>query len=1120
MDDIDSSLFLKTLSSNDVDDNFQGLLTLLELFDSEDSTLNKLPFSQIYNSLVLILCKQQNEDILNNTTLCIVKSDRFIQANANSQIVQNPTQILQSIFNHLANPSFKKITKIHILNALFHIILHCQNQSTIFDFSKFPLLDTVKQYFDNFDKQIEISFIRMLNSLWSFYGQFKHLYEYRDSLFNSIKCLDFLFYLKSKKGLSIITTQLINQLIINIMFAYNLFTENENCLLLLIEQSQSAEKAEITNFIQLLNTYLSSFEKVKKNIISGQQKLDLSELIKPSQTAQFIEIILTFSFSFIPKPPLPFIDELFDNQLFQWDTSQPINESYVAKQSAQMIKSILKVYHNNRKCKLILLKSLAVYGFYCQIDPSETILYNLAFDAKEQEYSFYIALIISNLEENKRKIIFRTGIFNTLQIHQFESETVNDYYADFLDNKLQYEEVVLPDEVLSPESLNDIVSSIQKGELLFFDFLSDSNDLFNICWDLLPTSNKEDLIVFVDFIFNKGLSLLNLPESPKDPFPTTDYSELLYKSIPLLLHGKSKVNVELYAPILYTEVLINKDRQSEIETEFLSNQEIAKIFQDFDQVFTRVYSMAVIAQELNVKGFTHYVYEVDGQIIDPFLFFVKSILDISDDTENFFRTRKLNVYPIISLRPESNYLHKTKERMNKNDPIEGINQFEQNLFELLNEIYLQDPSINLINDNFVKRIIHQLSSPILTIGVLTPCTKLMIKYPFLFSFEDRFFFFKVLTSELAIVANLYSLRFKKEHLDNKPTHIWHMKVSRDNLFDEGNRILKRFGKYKIFLEFSFDGETGVGTGPNREFFSLMSKEFCLKKRGMWRTNSATNDSFAFTDKGLFPVCTANDEDFYNLGIFVAKAIQMDIMIDIPFNPSFFDLIFGRKVELEDIDTQYSISLSDPSNLYGLYFIYPVNEKNQEIEMIENGQNIEVNESNANEYIKLFKEYTFGKMIKSKIDAFVNGFSQILDIETLNFFTSNEINRIICGDGFNLTKKILQDNVRIGYGFGPNSEQINFLFDIILEMDHNERNLFFQFITGSSRLPVGGLAAIHPPLTIARRVTDNPLITDDDPLPTVLTCTHYFKLPAYSTKAIMKEKLMKAVMEGRENFTQT
>ena len=64
--------------------------------------------------------------------------------------------------------------------------------------------------------------------------------------------------------------------------------------------------------------------------------------------------------------------------------------------------------------------------------------------------------------------------------------------------------------------------------------------------------------------------------------------------------------------------------------------------------------------------------------------------------------------------------------------------------------------------------------------------------------------------------------------------------------------------------------------------------------------------------------------------------------------------------------------------------------------------------------------------------------------------------------------------------------------------------------------MGGLIALHPPLTIVRKqMPDN--TSPDKELPSVMTCANYLKLPQYSSKSIMSERLVYAIEQGQGSF---
>ena len=67
--------------------------------------------------------------------------------------------------------------------------------------------------------------------------------------------------------------------------------------------------------------------------------------------------------------------------------------------------------------------------------------------------------------------------------------------------------------------------------------------------------------------------------------------------------------------------------------------------------------------------------------------------------------------------------------------------------------------------------------------------------------------------------------------------------------------------------------------------------------------------------------------------------------------------------------------------------------------------------------------------------------------------------------------------------------------------------FIQFVTGCGSLPPGGLANLHPRLTVVRKEASTLYV-----YPSVNTCVHYLKLPEYPSEEVLKERLLDATGE--------
>jgi E3 ubiquitin-protein ligase TRIP12 len=107
---------------------------------------------------------------------------------------------------------------------------------------------------------------------------------------------------------------------------------------------------------------------------------------------------------------------------------------------------------------------------------------------------------------------------------------------------------------------------------------------------------------------------------------------------------------------------------------------------------------------------------------------------------------------------------------------------------------------------------------------------------------------------------------------------------------------------------------------------------------------------------------------------------------------------------------------------------------------------------------------------------------------------------------------LRENV-IPFGYAPESVELHILFKVLAEMDVKLQGLFLRFVTGSNRLSIGGLAKLHPKLTVAQVKASN-----HDTLPSATVCQHYFKLPQYASKEVMRVKVIRAITDGQDAFT--
>lgn len=229
--------------------------------------------------------------------------------------------------------------------------------------------------------------------------------------------------------------------------------------------------------------------------------------------------------------------------------------------------------------------------------------------------------------------------------------------------------------------------------------------------------------------------------------------------------------------------------------------------------------------------------------------------------------------------------------------------------------------------------------------------------------------------------------------------------------------------------------------------------------------------------------------------------------------------------LKDVDPQLASSLSTVLDLARkgereaveglcLTFVLPGND---EVELLQDGANISVSEENAEEFVRRVAFHALFGGVHRQAEALLRGLGEVLNVTSLLAFESDELELLVCGPSFEeWTVDFLVQATRCDHGYSHESPSVMYFLRILAELNQADQQRFVLFTTGSPSLPLGGLRNLHPKLTIVRR-TPEAGRSADECLPTVMTCTNYFKLPDYSSFEIARKQVMYAVREGQGSF---
>ncbi|XP_025832237.1 E3 ubiquitin-protein ligase HERC2 [Agrilus planipennis] len=160
--------------------------------------------------------------------------------------------------------------------------------------------------------------------------------------------------------------------------------------------------------------------------------------------------------------------------------------------------------------------------------------------------------------------------------------------------------------------------------------------------------------------------------------------------------------------------------------------------------------------------------------------------------------------------------------------------------------------------------------------------------------------------------------------------------------------------------------------------------------------------------------------------------------------------------------------------------------------------------NRLEYVKLalnFRLHEFDEQVKAVRD----GMSRVIPVPLLSLFSAFELETMVCGSP-DIQLSLLK-SVATYKGVDGSAPLIHWFWDVMEEFSNQERSLFLRFVWGRTRLP--RTIADFRGRDFVIQVLDkyNP---PDYFLPESYTCFFLLKMPRYSCKHVLREKLKYAI----------
>ncbi|XP_012283753.1 E3 ubiquitin-protein ligase HECTD1 isoform X2 [Orussus abietinus] len=253
----------------------------------------------------------------------------------------------------------------------------------------------------------------------------------------------------------------------------------------------------------------------------------------------------------------------------------------------------------------------------------------------------------------------------------------------------------------------------------------------------------------------------------------------------------------------------------------------------------------------------------------------------------------------------------------------------------------EDPSWvhpdDFASKKITNKVVQQIQDPLaLAAGALPSwCEELARSCPFLLPFETRRLYFSctafgasrsivwLQTQRDAVLERQRAPGLSPRRDDSHEFRVGRLKHERvsvprgERLLAWAEQVLKVHAGRKSILEVEFVGEEGTGLGPTLEFYALVAAELQRKDLGLWLCDDeevACSDQeesicppgeqvrpagfYVRRPSGLFPAplpqdsaaCARAVRYFWFLGVFLAKVLQDNRLVDLPLSRPFLKLM--------------------------------------------------------------------------------------------------------------------------------------------------------------------------------------------------------------------------------------
>ena len=343
-----------------------------------------------------------------------------------------------------------------------------------------------------------------------------------------------------------------------------------------------------------------------------------------------------------------------------------------------------------------------------------------------------------------------------------------------------------------------------------------------------------------------------------------------------------------------------------------------------------------------------------------------------------------------------------------------------------------------------------------------------------------------------------------------------------HIFENANarRFLLNNGKRLFSVDLEGENAIDVG-GPYHEVISCMCNELQSDFIDLFiKTSNNKNNLGKLRDKYIVnPDLNKNihKKAYEFIGKIMAMAISSGEVLSLDLHPIVWKSLLEKEITFEEYETidynfyniikqlEEALKNKDQILVESFDFNFMIKNSNEsDVELIENGKEINVTLDNLENFLNLAKSKRANEMI-AQIEYIKNGLYSAIKKNIIQILNWKQIEEMVCGKD-KLDIKDLKNHTKYN-GYKPKEIIIKWFWEWLENSNEENQFKYLKFVSGRTRLPksIFGLNYRH-------NITK---VSIENKFPRAATCFFTLKLPNYDSKEMLVEKMNYAIENSYE-----